>query len=599
MSSEHLPIEESLLQTTSVGSPEYNDHTVRSSSIFETPRSDPHDDLFNLKEKLENHLVLNTGESIITNNISFTGLTCDKCLRTSTVPYDIGVCTYNASELQFKNRKFGQKLPSTDFIHLCTSCYRYTTDSSSFKTAWPSILSSYWVSEDKDEAIVEKILTLLPCTIIELFCLSMEKYSLKFKNVLQRTKLVVTDRTSDRSLLLRNKVELKGADLKQNYDNFPLPDVVCPWGCWDFVEKCQTLSFECFLANIDPDFRSSTHKELVLTGVTSNFPQGFTLLQKFAIAPAVVIEDGHLVYLTCSKHSGETLQYLHPPRNPILSSVSTNKPERLALIQQQLNMVKTGKPKFNSHSSHLIEERGSFNGISSSTLQFPTFLESSTLLNDLSEFVISKGRFDVYPLVEYFLENNMIDQNFIEFLFNSNLNLTPHEIAAAIANSTNVSLYDAFKLQMHLNGKHDNDELEISFPVYAHHLGKNSDYGCGPPCLFKTGTLAKVFEGLVRFTASFLPSLRNSDDDALLQLYKSFCKLLCLTGSSRQAVSEAKAKVLRITENITEHLSDNSSSVKNFFEYLVAANLAAFKVPSRSFTSIPSTTKNSYSCQSN
>ena len=595
MSSEHLPIEESLPQTACVGSLEHHEHTVPPSTIFETPPSDSHDDHFHLKQKLKNHLVLNTGETINTNSITFTGPTCDKCLRKSTESYDIGVCTYDSSELHIKNRKFGQKLPSTGRISLCTSCITYTTtDARSFKTAWPSILSSYWVSEDKDEAILEKIISLLPCTILEMYCHSMEKYSQVFKSVLERTKLVVADRTSDRSLLLRNNVELKGADLKRNYDKFPLPDVVCPWGCWDFVEKCQTLSFECFLANIDPDFRNSNHKESLLKGVTSNFPQGFTLLQKFEITPAVIIEDdGHFAYLSCSKHSGETLQYLHPPRNPILSSVSPNKPERLAVTQQQMNIVKTGKPKFNSHSSHLIEERGSFTGISSSTLQFPTFLESSTLLDDLSEFVISKGRSDVYPLIEYFLENHIVDQNFTDFLFNSTLNLTSHEIAEAIANSTNVSLYDAFKLQMHLNGNHDNDELQISFPVYAHNLGKKSDYGCVPPCLFKTGTIAKVFEGLVRFTASFLPSLRNSETDALRQLSQSFCNLLFLTGSTKSAINEAKAKVLSITENITDHLSDNSSSVNSFFEYLVAANLAAFKVPSRSFTSIPPTTTNS------
>ena len=87
--------------------------------------------------------------------------------------------------------------------------------------------------------------------------------------------------------------------------------------------------------------------------------------------------------------------------------------------------------------------------------------KDQTLLNDLSEFVISKGRSDVYPLVEYSLENIIVDQNFIDFLFNKTLHLTSHEIAAAIANSTNVSLYDAFKLQMHLNGNHDNDALDI------------------------------------------------------------------------------------------------------------------------------------------
>ena len=509
--------------------------------------------------------------------------------------HEISVCTYNTSELQIKNRKFGRKLPSTDYINLCAPCLEYTTsDSTTFRTAWPSILCSYWGNEDKDEAIIEKLISFLPCTIIEMFCHSMDKYSQVFKKAIQHTNLLVKDRTSDRTLLLQAKIELKGADLKRNFDKFPLPDVICPWGCWDFVERCQTLSFEFFLAKIDKDFRFSTNQESLLMGVTSNFPEGYTLLQQFEITPAVIIEeDGHFAFLTCSKHSGETLQYLHPPRNPILSSVSPNKPERLALTQQQLNIVKTGKPKFNSHSSHLIEERGSFTGISSSTLQFPTFLESSTPLNDLSEFVISKGRSDVYPLVDYFLENNIVDQNFADFLFNSTLNLSQNEIAAAISDSTNVSLYDAFKLQMHLNENQNTEELEISFPVYAHNLGKNSEYGCVPPRVFSSGAIAIVFEGLGRFTASFLPSLLKSDIDSLRQLSQKFCNLLFLTGSSRRRIRAAKAKVSIIAENITEQLSDNSSSLNSFFEYLVAGNLTAFKVPSRSFTSLPPTATNS------
>ena len=165
-----------------------------------------------------------------------------------------------------------------------------------------------------------------------------------------------------------------------------LYQTLCPWGCWESVERCNHLSFELFLALIDPRLRSNNHRETKLRGVHPLFPQGYTLLNKFEVRPiALITSNGSFVILTCAHHNGDQSQYVHPPLHPYLMNISPNKPERLAVTQQQLYIVKNGKPKFNSHSSHLSEERGSFSGISSSTLQFPTFLGKSTVLQDIAE----------------------------------------------------------------------------------------------------------------------------------------------------------------------------------------------------------------------
>ena len=58
-------------------------------------------------------------------------------------------------------------------------------------------------------------------------------------------------------------------------------------------------------------------------------------------------------------------------------------------------LLELAKPKNNSHSSHLIEERGSYDGISTSTLHFPTFLNKGTDLDGLSEPVTAHGRTDI------------------------------------------------------------------------------------------------------------------------------------------------------------------------------------------------------------
>ena len=108
------------------------------------------------------------------------------------------------------------------------------------------------------------------------------------------------------------------------------------------------------------------------------------MLNKCFIRPALKIDqDKNLVVMTCSRHTKNSLQYVHPPMNPTLLNINPNKPESLAIAQQQLHIIKTRKPKYNSHSTHLFEERGSFSGVNSSTLEFPTFLEKSTTLQDL------------------------------------------------------------------------------------------------------------------------------------------------------------------------------------------------------------------------
>ena len=540
-----------------------------------------------LQQKLKHHLKSFPGEHVLLDSISFIGKTCDKCLRTSTLKYNIDVQTFNPSSLPIKKKSFGQKLDLNTYVNLCKNCHTYTTtDRTVFKHALPSILASYWVSDIKNEAIVAKIFKFLPLSVIELFCCTVDKYNGTFQRLLQTCSLSVADRTLDRTLLFQTKKDLQGQTLQRNYNKFPLPDVVCPWGCWEFVESCQTISLEHFIAKVDADFRDNFHKESQLMGINASFPEGFILLEKFHIRPAVIVDvDKNILFLTCCKHSGETKQYLHPPRNPVLNSVSSNKPERLAITQQQLHIVKTGKPKFNSHSSHLIEEKGSYSGISSSTLQFPTFLQTSTTLDDLSELVITKGRSDVYPLINYFVDNNIVDNNFADYLFNSNLNLNAEEILAAVKNATNVSLYDAFKMQVQLNRSQEKDLLDLPLPLYSHNLHCSSEHGCEPMRIFSSANPhITVLEGLLRFTSSIISSFRDSGNNELSELSLHFAKLL--SGSSVSSWKKTKENIRRITTILGTQFNEESMSVTWMIKLLKAAKIPYVNVSSRSFSQI-------------
>lgn len=176
------------------------------------------------------------------------------------------------------------------------------------------------------------------------------------------------DQSSFLMIVLRSESALirlpKKASIQENFNKHSLPDIVCPWGCWKFVERCQFSSFQHVLALIDPQFQKWN---------LSNFPPRFLSIEIQHKTSSQDKGKKLSVMMTCSRHSAENLQHVHPPMNPSLFNISPNKSESLAVAQQQLHIVK--KPKFNSHSSHLIEERGSFGGVNSSTLQFPTFLK--------------------------------------------------------------------------------------------------------------------------------------------------------------------------------------------------------------------------------
>ena len=251
-------------------------------------------------------------------------------------------------------------------------------------------------------------------------------------------------------------------------------------------------------------------------------------MNNFQIRPTILIdENGNLVILACSRYKGEHLQFVHPPLNPSLMNISPNKPERLDVTQQQLHVVKTGEPKFNSHSNHSNE--GSFSGISSSTLQFPTFFEKSIELQDLAESLTARHRHDVYKLIEHYCENNIVDERFSDFLYNSSLNLTATEILHALHHATTVSLYDAFRVQLALNQTKEENFDYLPFPIYAHTAADLKPHGSQPSRFFTSSNPCEtISEALASLTTKFLELLRNSTNANAENIRKTLTNVLQL-----------------------------------------------------------------------
>ena len=142
--------------------------------------------------------------------------------------------------------------------------------------------------------------------VLNLYLKSWDLYSTSFKEVVGNTKFIVADGSSRRQSAEFALKNLEGRILQDTFDENALPNVICPWGCWESVERCNHLSFELFLALIDPRLRSNNHRETKLRGVHPLFPQGYTLLNKFEVRPiALITSNGSFVILTCAHHNGD------------------------------------------------------------------------------------------------------------------------------------------------------------------------------------------------------------------------------------------------------------------------------------------------------
>ena len=403
---------------------------------------------------------------------------------------------------------------------------------------------------------------------------------------MRQTNFVVADRTVDRQDIEETIENLQGCSIQQNFNASSLPDVICPWGCWEFVERCNSVNFVSILPTIDPNFKHCNNLNSLFRSIVPSFPEGFTLLGKFHIRPSVrILDNGDLVWMTCAHHRGDSLQYVHSPRNPVLNSVSSNRPERIALTQQQLHVVRTGKPKYNSHSSHLIEERGSYDGISTSTLHFPTFLNKGTELDGLSESVIAHGRTDIYELIQYYLDNHMIDDSFVDYLFNTDFLMSKEEIACAVKSATTVSLYDSFKMQISLNSGTTGSTDDFLLPWYAQPDAEHCEHGCKPIRRFKKSDEgATVLEGLARFSPMFLAEMIQSENSEVSQVGKVL--RIIMSSSSLHRRNTAKTSLLHLINEMKQKQNSMSFTTELMETFLQNAGFPTFHVETRSFSTL-------------
>ena len=190
------------------------------------------------------------------------------------------------------------------------------------------------------------------------------------------------------------------------------------------------------------------------------------------------------------------------------------------------------------------------------------------------------GRQDFHHLVNYFLDNKLVDPTFVDYVYNYELQFTNDEMKSALLSSTSVSLYDAFKMQMDLNNAETKTDYNIVLPICSH---VSLDTNCHGTTPFKTFTTDKsllyCLEAIARFSSDFLGTLFSTS-------HEESCDLAHLLADVLRSTSDDR--IFRTKRRLNDGMVSQNFIVDNYY-------LEALK-DLRNHLQIPVYNVNNHSC---
>ncbi|XP_039271516.2 uncharacterized protein LOC120345964 [Styela clava] len=289
---------------------------------------------------------------------------CDNCCRNNTAKYNINL----RFRSQVSGKKYGFLKPckaTSPRVLLCDLCCKYLTSSfnstnKSWFCSWPSVLWSILSLTGNDRFISQKVWSVLPLTIREMWR----------RIDLNNTECRFLDRTHDiyrfNSLLLTYDIGY----IKEAFNSFPVADVICPLGCWEFLESCDFIPLLHYLTDIT-DLKLSGADPDAFRGARPDWPPSPTkYLESYVCAAGIAISDQHGISILWCKNRHDSLKRptLHPPTNPVLRHNAEQSYDNLAPCTLVPHVKRLGTIKKWNSSGHVIDVRGGHFGMSSCSL---------------------------------------------------------------------------------------------------------------------------------------------------------------------------------------------------------------------------------------
>nr|XP_039258626.1 uncharacterized protein LOC120335208 [Styela clava] len=289
--------------------------------------------------------------------------TCANCCRNSTEKYNINL--RNRSPV-LKRKKFGfirRGMVASQQVLLCDLCCKYLTSTTfmtikqSWHCSWPSVL---WYILSLSGDISNKVWSVLPSTIREMWRVLH----------LNNTECRFVDRTHDINKFKSLVATLDIGYIKEAFNAFPVADVVCPLGCWQFLEDCDFIPLLHYLTDLTEVKLSGADSE-TFRGARPDWPPlPTTYLESYVCAAGIAVSEQQGICILWCKDKHESLKRptIHPPTNPVLRPNAEQGCDFLAPCTLIPHIKRLGKIKQWNSSGHVIDVRGGHFGMSSCSL---------------------------------------------------------------------------------------------------------------------------------------------------------------------------------------------------------------------------------------
>ena len=393
---------------------------------------------------------------------------CQKCRR-------ITCSSLNSiSMTDVKQTAFGCRLPgeTSDFARLCNECSHYTTHGfqSPWRIIWPCVVLDFLRGKYNGVADGKPFHKVLPTSILK-----------QYQHLLQintdEKETVFADLTHKLQEFTNLKEELKIEGLQKAHNKYCFPEVRCPFGCTEFVGDTGLIPLQFFLQMLDQNFAFNKIKwKRRLRCVRPDWLCSYNHNDVFNVRPHIVIDEKQgLCLATCKFHNGGSHQFfVHPPTNPTGRLPSKNA-DRLGPATVSYNCYKPSKPNFSTHTFSMGVAKGSFSGISSTTIACKRRWDIAFGEDDVvREALCSNNRLDIKPLLQQLVNKGEISQNLFDSITSNEGLPDDQTVLECLKTATSVP----FELALALK-KIQEEGISVNyFPVFSQPFTK---HGCDPP----------------------------------------------------------------------------------------------------------------------
>ena len=430
---------------------------------------------------------------------------CEKCCRTTTDEYRLDFQTIHRDSLH--TTMFGKPVAemTTETVILCQQCNTYNSSSTRHKdwpNAWPSVMYTLLFETYRFKSNTEKFYTLLPHEIKLSFKTNMSRVLPSV--VTNNSDSTFRDITKERDDFCSLIGERSAKSFVEAVSKYSFPNVRCPAGCFEFIEKIGSISFAHFLNYLYPLFTSfGADSRKFLKGARMDFLKPVHLLDTFTVTPCVFNTEKGLQLGTCSDHGkGILLKYVHVPTNPAVGNISPKHGDRLALMVSSVRSVRPLKIGTKSATFTMCRvDSGKISGVSSTVLHnFRNFeIPFTKRLIDIEKLMIT-SRNDIKDVVRQCFQNEEISKALAEGFLNYETSVSLSTIEDHCRKAISFPMTSLMRMKDYVEScPGDLDKVdEFKKPLVFGH--KNDSFGFEPSVIPKTiSELPTIFNFVLIF----------------------------------------------------------------------------------------------------